>query len=364
MSKLYHYLVVGAGIYSSTFAEIMKRRGKSVLIIDKRSHIAGNCYTEKIDDIHVHKYGSHIFQTNKKYVWDYLNTFADFNNYKHTGKVNYYGKIYSFPINMMTLYQLWGVTTPKEAIDKLSQVKVAVENPQNMEEWCLAQMGTELYEIFVKHYSTKQWGKSPTELPISIIKRIPFRLTYNENYYDKAIYQGIPIGGYTKMIENMLDGIKIELDVDFTDIKNKWQKYAKKLVFCGPIDQYFEYKFGELEYRSLQWEHKKLDGDFQGCSIMNYNDSETKFTRIVEHKHFDLKDQKKTIVIWEYPVAWKETKEPYYPINDAINKNTYDKYKKLSKMENKVLISGRLGKFAYLDMDDCVAMAMREAEEF
>lgn len=360
----YDYLVVGAGMYGSVFAERMKNKGKSVLVIDKRSHIAGNCYTEEVDGVHVHRFGSHIFNTGKKYVWDYINNFTRFNSYRHTGKVNYYGKIYSFPINLMTLSQLWGVTTPKEATQKLLEVRKNISNVENMEDWCLSQIGEELYEIFVKNYSTKQWGRSPRDLPASIIKRIPIRLTYNEEYYENAPYQGIPIGGYTNLFVNLLDGIKVELGTDFASIKNDWRKYAKNLVFCGPIDYFFDHEFGELEYRSLTWETKTFEGDYQGCSIMNYNDPCTKFTRIVEHKHFDNNNQDKTVVSWEYPASWKDTQEPYYPIVDKLNKNRLKEYKALANRQNNILISGRLGKYSYIDMDDCIAMAIKESDMF
>ncbi len=360
MSK-YDYLIVGAGIYGATFAERAMSKGKSVLVIDRRSHIAGNCYTEKIKDIHVHKYGCHIFNTNKGYVWYYLNNFTKFNNYRHTGKVNYHNKIYSFPINLMTLHQIWGIRTPEEAEAKLNEVRVKIKNPGNMEEWCLSQIGEELYEIFVKHYSTKQWGRHPSQLPASIIRRIPVRLTYNEDYYENATYQGIPVNGYTEMISNMLDGASVELGVDFD--KSKWKEYAKHLVYCGPIDKFFDCEYGELEYRSLRWETKILDGDYQGCSVINHTDLREEFTRTIEHKHFDLKGQKKTVVSWEYPMDWTENKEPYYPIVDNVNRRGYEKYKALADQQKDVLISGRLGKFQYLDMDDCVAMAIKEAEE-
>jgi len=361
---MYDYLIVGAGIYGSVFAERMKSKGKSVLIIDKRPHVAGNCYTEEVDGIQVHRYGCHIFNTGKKNVWEYVNKFASFNNYRHTGKVNFEGKVYSFPINLLTLHQIWGVSTPEEAENKLKEVRIDIKNPKNMEDWCLSQIGEQLYETFIKGYSTKQWGTTPDNLPASIVQRIPIRLTYNDDYYENATYQGIPLGGYTKMISNILDGIKVDLSVDFFDIKEKWKQYAKKLVYCGPIDRFFDYEFGELEYRSLKWENKVLTGDYQGCSVVNYTDMDNKFTRVIEHKHFEFKNQEKTVVSWEYSVPWKETQDPYYPITNEKNKERCLKYKKIAEQQKDVLISGRLGKFLYLDMDDTIALALKESNEF
>ncbi|RDJ35113.1 MAG: UDP-galactopyranose mutase [Crenarchaeota archaeon] len=358
----YDYLVVGAGIYGAVFAERIKNQGKTALVIDKRPHIAGNCYTKPVENIHVHQYGPHIFHTNKKEVWDYLNKFTQFNSYRHTGKASYQGRIFSFPINLMTFQQIWGIKTPAEATQKLQDLCIPIENPKNMEEWCLSKIGPLLYEMFVKHYSIKQWKKHPKDLPASIVRRIPIRLTFNEDYYEHALYQGIPVGGYTNMIKNMLDGVSVELGVDFNEIKSRWKDYAQKLVYCGPIDQYFDYEFGELEYRSLRWDTQVFDGDYQGCSIINYTGPNVGYTRCIEHKHFEFDKHEKTVVSWEHPTSWKETKEPYYPINDEQNNQKYQSYKALKS--NDVLISGRLGKYKYLDMDDCVALALKESANF
>lgn len=353
-------MIVGAGIYGAVFAEQMTRNKKKCLIIDKRSHIAGNCYTKKQNNIDVHVYGCHIFHTNKKEIWDYVNKFCEFNNYKHTVKVKYKNKVFSFPINLLTLHQIWGVTSPDEALKKLENVKIKIDTPKNMEEWCLANIGKELYEIFVKGYSIKQWNEDPKNLPASIVKRIPIRLNFNDNYYEDGSYQGIPKNGYTEMVQNMIEKCDLDLEVDFFKIKD-WKKYAKKLIFCGPIDQFFNYEFGKLDYRSLRWESEWLNGDFQGCSQVNYTEQEIPYTRITEHKHFNNKNQDKTFISKEYPANYSETNEPYYPINNFANNEMYSKYKRILEKNNNILISGRLGKYKYLDMDDCVALAISES---
>jgi UDP-galactopyranose mutase len=359
----YDYLIVGSGIFGATFAQQAKENGKSSMIIEKREHIGGNVYTKNTSGINVHVYGCHIFHTGKKDVWDYVNKFATFNNYKHKGLVNFKDKMYSFPINLMTMSQLWGVTTPAQAKNKIQEEIVPCENPKNMEEWCLSVIGKSLYETFIEGYSTKQWNKHPRELSASIVKRLPIRMTFDDDYFHDSTYQGIPIGGYTKMVENMLDEIKIELGVDFDDVRTKWKDYADKLVFCGGIDNYFKYEFGELEYRSLKWNVEEMKGDFQGHSCVNYTDIETPFTRIVEHKHFENPEAENTIISKEYSVDWKETKEPYYPINNDKNNETYQKYRNLAKNEKDVIISGRLGSYKYLDMDDTISMALKTAEK-
>jgi UDP-galactopyranose mutase len=359
----YDYLIVGSGFFGATFAQQAKEKGKSVMVIDKRSNVAGNAYTENVNGINVHKFGSHIFHTSKKEVWNYVNQFSSFNNYRHKGIVNFKGKIYSFPINLMTMSQIWGITTPEQAKNKIKEEIIKFDNPQNMEEWCLSTIGKTLYETFIEGYSIKQWNKHPRELPASVVKRLPVRMTFNDDYFHDLDYQGIPIGGYTKMIKNMLEGIKVELGTDFGTLRKKWTTYAKKLIFCGGIDQYFECALGELEYRSLQWEHEEMKGDFQGHSCVNYTDIETKFTRIIEHKHFEKLDAENTIVSKEYPVDWLETKEPYYPINDDRNKNLYRKYRDLANEEKDVIISGRLGSYKYIDMDDTISMALNIAKK-
>jgi UDP-galactopyranose mutase len=359
----YDYLVVGSGIFGATFAQQAKEKGKNVLVIDKRDHIAGNVYTKNVNGINAHQYGCHIFHTDKKDVWDYVNRFVSFNNYRHKGMVNFKGKMLSFPINLMTMSQLWGVRTPEEARKRVEEEKLPCENPKNMEEWCLSVIGRTLYETFIEGYSTKQWEKHPRELSASIVKRLPVRYTFNDDYFHDLTYQGIPIGGYTKMVENMLDGVDVELGTDFESVRNKWKEYAKKLVFCGGIDSYFEYQHGELEYRSLKWDHKEMKGDFQGHSCVNYTDLETPWTRIIEHKHFENPEAENTIISREYSVDWRETKDPYYPINDERNTSLYRKYRDLAENEKNVIISGRLGSYKYLDMDDTISMALKMTEK-
>jgi UDP-galactopyranose mutase len=357
----YDYLIVGSGLFGSTFAQQAKEKGKSVL--DKRNHIGGNVYTKQINGVTMHVYGCHCFHTDKKDVWDYVNKFVSFNNYKHKGIVNFKNKIYSFPINLMTMNQLWGVTTPEQAKLKIQEEIVPCNNPKNMEEWCLSVIGKTLYETFIEGYSTKQWNKHPKELSSSIVKRLPIRLTFNDDYFHDSTYQGIPVGGYTKMVENMLDGIKVELNTDFEKIKNNWKECANKLIYTGGIDNFYNYEFGELEYRSLKWEHQESKGDFQGHSVVNYTDLETPFTRIIEHKHFENSETENTIFSKEFSVDWKETKDPYYPINNDKNNELYQKYRNLAKNEKDVIISGRLGSYKYIDMDDTISMALKLAEK-
>lgn len=359
----FDYLVVGAGIFGATFAQQAKEKGKTVMVVDKRNHIGGNVYTKNVNGVNVHVYGCHIWHTNKKEVWDYVNRFVSFNNYKHKGMVNYKGKIYSFPINLMTLHQIWGVTTPEEGQKRMEEDRVIFENPRNMEEYCLSTIGKELYEIFIKGYTTKQWNKEPKDLPASIVKRLPVRYRFDDDYFLNSRYQGIPIGGYTKMVENMLDGAKVEIDTDFSKLKNKWKDYAKKLVYTGGIDNFYDYEFGELEYRSLKWEVQELKGDFQGHSCINYTSADVPFTRITEHKHFENPENENTVISKEFSVDWKETKDPYYPINNDKNNDLYQKYRNLAKNEKDVIISGRLGSYKYLDMDDTISMALKTAEK-
>jgi len=359
----YDYLIVGSGIFGATFAQQAKEKGKSVLVIDKRDHIGGNVYTKNVNGVNVHAYGCHCWHTDKKEVWDYVNRFTKFNNYRHKGIVNFKGKIYSFPINLMTMSQLWGVTTPEQARSRVLEEVVPCERPTNMEEWCLSVIGRTLYETFIEGYSTKQWNKHPRDLPAAIVKRLPVRFTFNDDYFHDLTYQGIPIGGYTKMVDNMLDGIKVELGTDFASMKNNWRDYADRLVYCGGIDSYFDYEFGELEYRSLRWEHEHLKGDFQGHSCVNYTDAEVPYTRIVEHKHFENPECENTVVSREYSVDWRETKDPYYPMGDDRNGELYRKYRRLADNEKDVVISGRLGSYKYLDMDDTISMALKTAEK-
>jgi UDP-galactopyranose mutase len=356
---MYDYLIIGAGLFGATIAQQLKEQGKKILVIDQRNHIGGNCYTEKTDGINVHKYGAHIFHTSNQEVWNYVNRFAKFNHYVNRPKVNYQGKIFSFPINLMTLYQLWGTTTPEEAKAKLEKVKEPIKNPKNLEEWILSQVGREIYEIFIKGYTTKQWGCPPKELPSFIIKRLPIRLTFDDNYFNDC-YQGIPVGGYTKMIENMLQGIEIKLETNFFKEKNQLKKLAKNMIFTGRIDEYFQSCFGELEYRTLRFENKKLNiPDFQGNAVINYTDAAIPYTRILEHKHFEFQACDHSIITYEYPDTWSPAKIPYYPVNNQKNNLLYEKYQTLAKKEKNVIFGGRLANYKYFDMDDTIEAALK-----
>jgi len=349
-------------MFGSVFARCVAEKGKKVLIVDQRSHIGGNCYTEKIEGISVHKYGPHSFHTNNKKVWDFVNRFAEFNNYQSHIKVNYKGALYSFPINMMTLHQLWGVNTPEEAVARIKEEKIPIENPANLEEWVLSEVGREIYDIFIKGYTTKQWGRKPSLLPSFIIKRLPIRLTFDDRYFDDR-YQGIPVGGYTKMFENILDhnNISISLNTNYFDSKNELDKIATTTVYSGKIDEYFDYKFGELEYRSLKFKSKVLDGDFQGNAIINYTDEKVRHTRIIEHKHFEFQQNPKTVVTWERPDSYDRKKIPFYPIQDEKNKQLYREYEQEAKITN-VIFGGRLGTYSYYDMHQVIAQAMKKGD--
>ena len=356
---MYDYLIVGSGLFGSIFARELTDKGYKCLVIDKRNHIGGNCYTEEIEGINVHIYGPHIFHTSDDKVWEYMNRFCKFNHFVNRPKVNYKEKIYSFPINLMTLYQLYDVTTPEQAKIILNHVKHNIETPKNLEEWILSQVGTEIYEIFIKGYTTKQWGREPKLLPSSIIRRLPIRLTFDDNYFfDK--YQGIPIGGYTKIFEKLLDGIEVKLNVDYFKDKEFWDGQCKKVLYTGPIDKYYNYKFGELEYRSLEFKTEIKDvNNFQGNAIINYTDITTEYTRIVEHKHFEFGKQNKTVITTEYP---KSVGEPYYPVNDNINNSIYNKYKELMDNEENVIFGGRLADYKYYDMHQVVASALNRSK--
>lgn len=353
---LYDYLIVGSGIYGSIFANELNKIGKKVLVIDKRNHIGGNCYTENIDDINVHKYGPHIFHTSDKRIWDYVNNIVPFNHFSYRPKIKYKDKIYSLPINMMSLYQVYGVKTPEEAQRKLDEVKVQNEKPNNLEEWILSQVGPELYEIFVKGYTTKQWGRDPKELPSSIIRRLPIRLTFDDNYYFDN-HQGIPIGGYTKIFEKLLENIEVKLGVDYFSQKEYYNSIANKVLYTGPIDQFYDYQFGKLEYRSLEFKTEKLEiPNYQGIAGMNYGDIDVEYTRIIEHKHFEFGEQPTTVITKEYP---RSNGEPYYPINDKINNTRYNEYKQLMDKETKFLFGGRLADYKYYDMHQVFASALK-----
>lgn len=363
--KKYDYLVVGAGLFGAVFAQQAKAAGKSVLVIDKRDHIAGNVYTKKIEDINVHVYGAHIFHTNNKMVWDYVNQFAEFNRFTNSPVANFRGELYSLPFNMYTFNKMWGVVTPKEAEVKIEEQKkeAGILEPTNLEEQAISLVGVDIYEKLIKGYTEKQWGRPCKELPSFIIKRLPVRFTFDNNYFN-ALYQGIPIGGYTQMVANMLEGIETRLGVDYLENKKELDLLADKIIYTGPIDRYFDYKFGALEYRSVRFETEILNQpNFQGNAAVNYTDSETPWTRIIEHKWFEFGTQPKTVISREYSSEWKVGDEPYYPINDEKNGALYAKYKELAKQEKSVLFGGRLGEYKYYDMDAVIAVALTLAQE-
>jgi len=357
---MYDYLVVGAGLYGAVFAQQAREAGKSVLVIDRRSHIAGNVYTQQVEGINVHVYGAHIFHTNNKMVWDYVNRFAEFNRFTNSPVANYKGDLYSLPFNMYTFNKMWGVVTPQQAWEKIEEQKRAagITEPKNLEEQAISLVGTDIYEKLVKGYTEKQWGRPCTQLPAFIIKRLPVRLTFDNNYFN-ALYQGIPMGGYTKMVEAMLEGIEVRLGVDYLENKGTYDALAKKVIYTGPIDAYFDYRLGYLEYRSVRFETEVLDmPNFQGNAAVNYTDWETPWTRIIEHKWFEFGTQPKTVISREYSSEWKPGDEPYYPINDQSNGVLYEKYKALAVEERNVIFGGRLGEYKYYDMDAVIAAAL------
>jgi len=359
----YDYLIVGAGFFGSVFAREMTDAGKKCLVIDKNSHIAGHCYTEKIEDIIVHKYGPHIFHTDKKELWDYAQRFCEFKPYCHRIKVNYRGQIYSFPINLMTLYQLWGVKTPEEAKKCLEEKKVPCADPQNLEEWTLSQVGREIYEIFIRGYTIKQWEKDPKELPPFLIKRLPIRLSYNDTYYNDP-YSGMPEGGYTKLFENLLKGIEVRLNEDYFKNRQEYDKMANQVVYTGRIDEFFDYKYGDLEYRTLRFETQMLPiPDFQGSSVINYTDEKVPYTRINEYKHFDWKDVPYTYVAKEFPDTWRREKTPYYPVNTAANNELFQKYKSEAEKQTKYIFGGRLADFKYYDMHQVIEASLNKVKQ-
>ena len=362
---MYDYLVVGAGLYGAVFAREAKEKGKKVLVIDKRDHIAGNVYTEEIEGINVHKYGAHIFHTNNKKVWEYITKFAEFNRFTNAPVANYKGELYSLPFNMYTFNKMWGVVTPQEAADKIEEQKKAagITEPKNLEEQAISLVGTDIYEKLVKGYTEKQWGRPCHELPAFIIKRLPVRLTFDNNYFN-ALYQGIPMGGYTKMVENLLDGIEVRLGEDYLAKKSEYDEMAEKVVYTGAIDAYFGYQLGALEYRSVRFENEVLDmPNFQGNAAVNYTDAETPWTRIIEHKWFEFGDQPKTVISREYSSEWKLGDEPYYPVNDEKNGKLYGQYKELADAEKKIIFGGRLGEYKYYDMDAVIASALDMCEK-
>ena len=368
---MYDYLIVGAGLYGAVFAQQAKAAGKTVLVIDKRDHIAGNVYTEKVEGIDFHRYGAHIFHTNSKLVWDYVNRFAAFNRFTNSPVANYKGELYSLPFNMYTFNRMWGVVTPEEAAAKIEAQRreAGITEPRNLEEQAISLVGTDIYEKLIKGYTQKQWGRPCNELPSFIIKRLPVRLTFDNNYFN-ALYQGIPIGGYTRLVERLLEGIEVRLGVDYLEHKGELDALAEKTVYTGPIDAYFGYRLGALEYRSVRFENELLDTpNFQGNAAVNYTDAETPYTRIIEHKWFtfgrdeDGNDLPKTIISREYSSEWRPGDEPYYPVNDEKNGALYAKYKALAAKEPKVRFGGRLGEYRYYDMDAVIAAALNAAEQ-
>lgn len=366
----YDYLIVGAGLFGATFAREATDAGKKVLVIDKRPNIAGNVYTENVEGIHVHKYGAHIFHTNDSAVWEYVNRFAVFNRFTNSPVANYKGELYSLPFNMYTFNKMWGVITPQEAAAKIEEQKkeAGITEPKNLEEQAISLVGRDIFEKLVKGYTEKQWGRDCKDLPAFIIKRLPVRLTFDNNYFN-ALYQGIPIGGYTEMVEHMLEGIEVKLGVDYLENKAGWNAAADKVVFTGPIDAYYGFKMGTLEYRSVRFETELLNiPNYQGNAAVNYTDRETPWTRIIEHKWFEFgkdeagNDLPKTVISREYSSEWKPGDEPYYPVNDEKNGKLYEKYRKLAESEENVLFGGRLGEYKYYDMDKVIASALEFAK--
>lgn len=362
---MYDYLIVGAGLYGAVCAEQLKKAGKSVLVVERRPHIGGNVFTEKIEGINFHKYGAHIFHTNNKDVWEYVNRFAEFNRFTNSPIANYKGEIYSLPFNMYTFYKMWGVSTPEEAKEIIEEQRKAIKgNPENLEEQAISLVGRDIYEKLIKGYTEKQWGRDCKDLPSFIIKRLPIRFTYDNNYFN-ALYQGIPMGGYTGMVKNMLDGVEVVLNVDYIENKAYYDSLAKKVIYTGAIDAYFGHKLGYLEYRSVSFENEILDiPNFQGNAAVNYTDKETPWTRIIEHKWFEFgkdedgNDLPKTIISREYSSEWKPGDEPYYPVNDEKNTKLYSKYAELAQKEEKIIFGGRLGEYKYYDMDQVIASAL------
>lgn len=356
----YDYLIVGAGLFGAVFAHEASQRGKKVLVIDKRSHIAGNVYTEAIEGINVHKYGAHIFHTNNKRIWEFVNQFAEFNRYTNSPIANYKGELYSLPFNMYTFNRMWGVITPEDAAAKIEEQRKAagITEPKNLEEQAISLVGTDIYEKLVKGYTQKQWGRPCNQLPAFIINRLPVRFTFDNNYFN-ALYQGIPIGGYTKMVEKMLRGIEVKLQCDYLGNRQELSKLADKIIYTGAIDAYYGFAFGALEYRSVRFETEILSiSNFQGNAVVNYTDVETPFTRIIEHKFFEFGTQPKTVISKEYSSEWKKGDEPYYPVNDDKNSVLYLKYKTLANKEEKVIFGGRLGEYKYYDMDKVIESAL------
>ena len=363
--KHYDYLVVGAGLYGAVLAYEAKKRGKEVLVIDRRDHKGGNIYCEDVNGINVHKYGAHIFHTSNKKVWEYVNQFAEFNRYTNSPVANYKGELYNLPFNMNTFNKMWGVITPQEAAAKIEEQRkeAGITEPKNLEEQAISLVGKDIYEKLIKGYTQKQWGRKCTELPSFIIKRLPVRLTFDNNYFND-LYQGIPMGGYNVIIDKMLDGIEVELGTDYLANKDKYENIADKIIFTGPIDEFYDYCFGPLEYRSVRFETEELPVEnYQGNAVINYTDEETPYTRIIEHKHFEFGTQPTTVISKEYSAEWKVGDEPYYPVNNDKNAALYQKYLDKSKEENKVIFGGRLGEYKYYDMDKVIESALNFVEK-
>lgn len=361
----YDFVIVGAGLFGSVFAYEAKNLGYKCLVIDRRNHVAGNIYNEKIEGINVHKYGAHIFHTDNKVIWDYVNRFVDFNNYVNSPIAIYKDELYNLPFNMNTFFQIWGVKTPEQAKQKIAEdiKEHKTENPQNLEEQAINLVGKEIYEKLIKGYTEKQWGRVATDIPAFIIKRLPVRFTYNNNYFNHR-YQGIPIGGYNKIIEGLLDGVEVILNEDFLKKRNHYENLGEKIVFTGMIDEYYHYKYGRLEYRSLEFKSKVLNiENYQGNAVVNYTDSNVPFTRILEHKHFEFGNQKKTVITEEYSREWKTGDEPYYPINDSKNNELFKKYKAHAEIDSKVIFGGRLADYKYYDMHNVIERALDVVKE-
>lgn len=358
---MYDYLIVGSGLFGSVFAHEMHKKGKSCLVLERRPHVGGNIYCENKDGINIHTYGAHIFHTSNKKVWDYVNQFVEFNNYVNSPVANYKGELYNLPFNMNTFTKMWGVVTPNEAAEKIAQqrAEAGITDPKNLEEQAISLIGTDIYTKLIKGYTEKQWGRSCTELPAFIIKRLPVRYTFDNNYFNDR-FQGIPVGGYNKLIEGLLAGIEVRTGVDYLKRRDEYKDMAKRIVYTGPIDEYFGYKLGTLEYRGLRFETERLEEEnHQGVAVMNYTDRETPWTRIIEHKHFEFGNQPVTYVTKEYPADWKPGEEAYYPVNNEKNQALYAKYANLAENEQNVIFGGRLAEYKYYDMDDVVESALK-----
>lgn len=358
----YDFLIVGASLFGATAAHVLTRRGKRCLVIDKRPHIGGNVYTENVNGINVHKYGAHIFHTSNKDVWDFVNSFIEFNRYTNSPVANYKGKLYNLPFNMNTFYQMWGVITPEQAAAKIEEQRreSGIINPRNLEEQAISLIGKDIYYTLIKDYTEKQWGRKATELPAFIIRRLPVRFTFDNNYFNDK-YQGIPIGGYTKLVEKLLGEIKVKLDTDYFENRKYFDSIADKVIYTGEIDRYFDYRFGHLEYRTVSFETELLEGvaNYQGNAVVNYTDAETPYTRIIEHKHFEFGNQPDTVISKEYSKEWKPGDEPYYPVNDERNGALYTRYKTLADNQEKVIFGGRLAEYKYYDMHQVIENALR-----